>query len=340
MKAAVYYSNNDVRVEEMPVPEIGRGEILLKVMASGICGSDVMEWYRIKKAPLVLGHEVAGIVDKVGEGVESFAPGDRVTVAHHVPCNTCRYCLRGDHSVCDTLRTTNFYPGGFAQYLRVPAINVERGTFTLPADMSFEDATFAEPLGCVVRGLSKAGFLAGKSLLVLGSGISGLLHIKLAKALGASAVVATDINSARLKMAELAGADFALSATLDVPAKVRQVLGRPADIVAICAGSNAAVAQALESVERGGTLLFFAPGKPGETYPMPLFDLWRDNITFINTYASPPCDTLTALDLIAGKSVDVSSLITHRLGIDETASGFNLVSEAGESIKVIIKPNV
>ncbi len=339
MKAAVYYNNSDVRVEEMPTPAIGPGEMLVKVMASGICGSDVMEWYRIKKAPIVLGHEVAGVVKELGAGVDKFAVGDRVTVAHHVPCNTCRYCLRGEFSVCDTLRTTNFDPGGFAQYIRVPAINVDRGTFLLPPDMSFEDATFAEPLGCVVRGLRKAGMTAGKSLLVLGSGISGLLHIKLAKALGASVVAATDINDTRLKMAESAGADFVFNASLDVPAMVREALGRGADIVAICAGSPAAVRQALGSVERAGTLLFFAPGMPGETFPMPLFELWRDNITMINTYASPPTDTLTAIDLIAGKAVDVSEMITHRLAIGSAAMGFALVDKADESIKVIIEPN-
>jgi len=339
LKAAVYYNNNDVRVEEMPTPEIGAGEMLVKVMASGICGSDVMEWYRIKKAPLVLGHEVAGVVEKAGDGVTKFSPGDRVTVAHHVPCNTCRYCLRGEFSVCDTLRSTNFFPGGFAQYIRVPAINVERGTFTLPQDMTFDDATFAEPLGCVARGLRKAAMTAGKSLLVLGSGISGLLHIKLAKALGASCIAATDINDTRLKMAEAMGADFVFNASLDVPAMVTEALGRGADIVAICAGSPGAVKQALSSVERAGTILFFAPGMPGQTFPMPLFELWRDNITMINTYASPPVDTLNALDLMAGGVVDVSDMITHRLGIDEAAKGFTLVSEAHDSIKVIIAPH-
>ncbi len=339
MKAAVYYNNSDVRVEEMPTPDIKPGEILVKVVASGICGSDVMEWYRIKKAPLVLGHEVAGVVKKVGDGVEKFVPGDRVTVAHHVPCNTCRYCLGGEFSVCETLRTTNFYPGGFAQYIRVPAINVDRGTFILPPDMSFEDATFAEPLGCVVRGLRKARMTAGKSVLVLGSGISGLLHIKLAKALGASVVAATDINDRRLKMAEAAGADFVFNARHDVPARMREALGRGADIVAICAGSPGAVKQAMASVERAGTLLFFAPALPGETFPMPLFELWRDNITMINTYASPPVDTLAALDLIAGGVVEVSDMITHRLKMEEAAMGFALVHEADDSIKVVIEPN-
>jgi len=339
LKAAVYYNNRDVRVEEMPVPDIGPDEMLVRVEASGICGSDVMEWYRVKKAPLVLGHEVAGVVETVGRLVTKFRPGDRVSVAHHVPCNTCRYCLRGEFSVCDTLRTTNFDPGGFAQYIRVPAINVERGVFLLPDDLTFEDATFIEPLGCVVRGLRRAAFKAGMNLLVLGSGISGLLHIRLARALGAATVVATDLVDARLKMAEAAGADLVFNAGLDIPQKVREALGRGADMVAICAGSGAAIREALGSVDRGGTLLFFAPAMPGETFPMPLFDLWRDNVTLVNTYASPPVDTLTALDLIASGVVEVSEMITHRLTIDEAAHGFSLVSEAGESIKVIIEPN-
>jgi len=339
LKAAVYYNNSDVRVEEMPVPEIGPDEMLVRVEASGICGSDVMEWYRIKKAPLVLGHEVAGVVDNVGRLVTKFRPGDRVSVAHHVPCNTCRYCLQGEFSVCDTLRTTNFDPGGFAQYIRVPAINVDRGVFPIPEDMTFDDATFIEPLGCVVRGLRRAGFKAGMSLLVLGSGISGLLHIKLARALGASVIIATDLVDARLKMAETAGADFVFNARLDIPQKVRAALGRAVDMVAICAGSAPAIKQAIGSVERGGTLLFFAPAMPGETFPMPLFDLWRDNIKMINTYASPPVDTASALDLIASGAIEVSDMITHKFPIDDAARGFALVSNATDSMKVIIEPN-
>ena len=132
MRAAVYYSNNDIRIEEMPVPKIGDDELLVRIESSGICGSDVMEWYRIKKAPLVLGHEIAGVVFEAGTRVKRFKPGDRVTVAHHVPCNTCRYCLAGQYSLCDTLRSTNFDPGGFAEFIRVPAINVDRGTFIVP----------------------------------------------------------------------------------------------------------------------------------------------------------------------------------------------------------------
>ncbi len=339
MKAAVYYNNSDIRIEQIPVPEIGEEEILVRVEASGICGSDVMEWYRIKKAPLVLGHEVAGTVERTGSRVKKFKAGDRVTVAHHVPCNTCRYCLRGEHSVCDTLRTTNFDPGGFAQFIRVPGINVDRGVFLLPDVMSFEEATFAEPLGCVVRGLRKARMEAGKSVLVIGAGIAGLLHVKLAAALGASTIVATDINPFRLEAAKRFGADHALKAASDVPASVRALLGRPADIVVLSVAVPPAVTQGLQSVDRGGAVIFFAPAAPGTVFPMPLFDLWRDNVTMINTYASPPLDTMTAIDLIGSGRVGVSDMITHRLALSATPEGFALVAGAKESIKVIVEPN-
>ncbi len=136
MRVAMWYNNRDLRVEEIPIPQIGPGELLVRVVASGICGSDVMEWYRLDRAPLVLGHEITGEVVEVGEGVEQYTVGDRVAVAHHVPCNTCHYCLSGNPTVCDTLRRTNFDPGGFTEYVRLPAINVDRGVFILPDEVS------------------------------------------------------------------------------------------------------------------------------------------------------------------------------------------------------------
>lgn len=339
MRAAVYYNNKDVRVEQRPVPEIGAGEALVKIEASGICGSDVMEWYRIKKAPLVLGHEIAGTVTAVGQGVTRFKAGDRVTVAHHVPCNTCRYCLAGNHSVCDTLRTTNFDPGGFCEFVRVPAINVDRGTFILPDSVSFEEGTFVEPLGCVIRAFRMARFTPGTDVLVIGSGMSGLLHIKLARALGAGKIAATDINDFRLEAAKKAGADAVFRGDkVDVPSAVNGALGRLPGLVILCAASDPAIAQALKSVDRGGTIILFAPKEPGGTYPFPLFDLWRDNITIINSYASPPLDTQMAIDLIAAGRVAVSDMITHRLGLDMAAEGFRLAAQAADSIKVIIEP--
>ncbi|HZL07072.1 MAG TPA: alcohol dehydrogenase catalytic domain-containing protein, partial [Coriobacteriia bacterium] len=144
MRVAVYHNNSDIRIEERVVPAIGPGEILVRIRASGICGSDVMEWYRVPKAPIVLGHEVAGDIVEVSEGVTHLSVGQRVVVSHHVPCNTCRMCLRGNHTACETLHTTNFDPGGFAEYVRVPALQTERGVLLLPDDVTYEEGSFVE----------------------------------------------------------------------------------------------------------------------------------------------------------------------------------------------------
>jgi len=310
------------------------------VQASGICGSDVMEWYRRHRVPLVLGHEIAGEIVEVGPGVNTYRPGDRVTVAHHVPCFTCHYCRSGHPTVCDTLRRTNFFPGGFAEYIRVPAINVERGVFPLPPEVSFEEGSFVEPLACVVRGQRLAGLRPGHSVLVLGSGIAGLLHVQLAVALGAGRVVATDLVDYRLKAAQQLGAEAAIPATEDVPARLRQLNeGRLADLVVVCTGATQAIAQALRSVERGGTILFFAPTEPDVTIPLPVNELfWRNEVTLTSSYAGAPADYATALELIRARRVRVREMITHRLGLAETGLGFQLVAAAGDSIKVIIEP--
>jgi L-iditol 2-dehydrogenase len=340
MRVAMWYNNQDVRLEERHTPKIGPGELLVKVWASGICGSDVMEWYRIAKAPLVLGHEVAGEIVKVGEGVKKYKEGDRVTAAHHVPCHTCHYCLRGHHTVCDTLRQTNFDPGGFAEYLRLPAINVDRGVFLLPDEVSFEEATFTEPLACVLRGQRRAHLQPGHSVLIIGSGIAGLLHVQLARALGAGRVVATDIVDYRLKAAQQFGADAVIHAEEDVPARLRQVNNdRLADLVVVCTGATPAITQALHSVERGGTVLFFAPTEPGITIPISVNELfWRNDITLTTSYAGSPADYATALELIRAGRVRVQEMITHRLSLAETGLGFQLVAAAQDSIKVIIEP--
>lgn len=339
MRVAMYYNNRDVRLEEMPVPAIGAGELLVRVRASGICGTDVMEWYRVKKAPLVLGHEIAGEVVEVGERVSRFRAGDRVFVSHHVPCMECRYCLSGHHSVCDTLRRTHFDPGGFAEYIRVPKINVELGTSLLPAGMSFEEGSFIEPVGCVVRAQKFARLRAGQSVLVIGSGISGLLHIQLARAQGAARVIATDINAYRLNAAKELGADVVIHGSEDVPDRVKALNdGRLADLAIVCAGAQAAIQQALRSVDRGGTLLFFAPTAAGVEVPIPLYDFWRDEITITTSYAASPQDITEAIEWIRSRRIRVREMITHRLALAEAGVGFQLVAGAQDSIKVILDP--
>jgi L-iditol 2-dehydrogenase len=340
MRVVRYYNNRDLRLEEWPTPKAGPGELLVRVMASGICGSDVMEWYRAGKAPRVLGHEIAGMVTAAGEGVEQYKQGDRITAMHHIPCNTCHYCRSGHSTVCETLRRTNFDPGGFSEYVRLPSINVDQGVYRLPDEVSFEEATFIEPLACVIRGQRLARIQPGQSVLVIGSGIAGLLHIQLARAREAKRIVATDIVEWRLSAARRFGADATIHAKEDVPASVRQLNeGRLADTVVICTGSPTAIAQGLQSVDRGGTVLFFAPTEPGVTLPLSVNDLfWRNEITLTSSYAGDPSDCKAALELIRTRAVRVREMITHRLGLAETGLGFQVVAEAKESIKVIIEP--
>jgi L-iditol 2-dehydrogenase len=336
----MYYSNSDVRLQEMPRPEIGPSEILVKVIVSGICGSDVMEWYRIKRAPLVLGHEIAGDIVDVGNKVKNYKVGQRVFVSHHVPCMKCRYCLSDHTSTCDTLRTTSFDPGGFAEFVRVPEINQEHGVYVLPKELTYDDGSFMEPLACCVRGFRQGRYVPGMTVLVLGSGIAGLLNIKLARAYDAGRVLATDISAFRRDAAKRFGADSVFDARDDVPKLVREANGgRPADYVIVCAGSVSAIDQAFKSVDRGGTVLIFAPPMPGTLVPVPFGDLWKDEITITSTYAGGPKDFEEAMELLRTKKVVVSDMITHRLVLADAQKGFELVAKAGDSIKVIIEPH-
>lgn len=341
MRVAMYYNNRDVRLEEMEIPRTGPGEMLVQIFASSICGSDIMEWYRIRRAPLVLGHEIAGRVVEAGAGVAGFNKGDRVVATHHVPCFACHYCASGHETVCDTLLGgTHFDPGGFCEYVRLPAVNVERGTWLLPDAVTYEAATFVEPLACVLRGQRIANIQPGASVLVLGSGIAGLLHVKLALANGAGLVVATDLSPERLRLARQYGAHHALSAGADVAAEFRKLnSGRGADVVIVCAAAEAVCQQALQAIGRGGVILLFAPAPAGTVVPLAINDVfWRRDVTLTTSYAASPADCGAALELIRSQRVRVADMITHRFGLAETGKGFQLVAEGGSSLKVIIKP--
>lgn len=338
MKVAVYYSNTDIRIEERLVPEIGSGEILVKMKACGICGTDVMEWYRKPKSPRVLGHEMAGEIVKVGAGVTGYGLGDRVFVSHHVPCFECRYCVTGRESACETLHTGNYDPGGFAEFIRVPEINVKYGTFLLPDNVSFEEAAMIEPLACVGSGQKRLKITPGQTVLVIGSGISGLCHVQLAKLAGAK-VVATDINDFRLRKAVEFGADHVINAKNYSPDELRKVNeGRLADIVIVCAGADKAVADAMASIDKRGTILFFAvPQKPLE---LPSVRFWREEISVLFSYGAATDEIKEALDLIARKRFDIRKMISHQMPLSKIVEGFGLVAGAGESLKVVVVPDV
>ncbi len=324
MKVAVYYNNSDIRLEERPIPKIEDGEILVKVKASGICGTDVMEWYRIKKAPRVLGHEIAGEI--IESKSQKFRVGQRVFVSHHVPCNECKYCLDGNHTACETLHNGNYDPGGFSEYIRVPKINVINGTYTLPETISFEEGTMIEPLACVVRGQRMIDIKSNHTVLVLGSGVSGLLNIRLAKAKGAK-VIATDIDEYRLKKAKESGADEIVDVS-------KQELDVKADKIIICTGAMQAIEQAFKCIDKKGKILLFAI--PQNNISLPTVDFWRNELTITSSYGAAPDDLQQALAIIRQGRVNVKDMITHKLPLEKIQEGFRIVAEAKESLKVVI----
>jgi L-iditol 2-dehydrogenase len=339
MLAAFYYNNHDVRVEEIPKPKAGEDEVLLKVMASGICGSDVMEWYRIPKAPRVLGHEATGVITQTGANVTNVSVGDRVFVSHHVPCFQCRYCKRGSHTACQTLHTTNYYPGGFAQYVLVPKINVQYGVYKLPEAMSYEEGTFIEPLACVSRAQRISQIKADDTVLIIGGGISGILHVQLAKFRGVENIIVSDINPYRLELAKKFGAHYTVNAKDNVPAKLKELTGHLADQVIVSTGAVPAAMTAMDSVENGGTILFFAVPDPSVKLQVPINQFWRKEITMRTSYGAAPNDIEESLRTLATGEINVKDMISHRLPLTEAQEGFRLTSEAGNSLKVILLPN-
>src|SRR6266567_1766881 len=257
MLAVEYHANDDVRIVELPVPEIRVGELLVRLRACGLCASDVMEWYMKPRAPVYPGHEPVGVIAAVGEGVQGFMVGQPVFVHHHVPCMVCHFCQRGSFSQCATFRSTRLYPGGLAEFIRVPAANVQLDVLPLPADLSFEAATLIEPLACCIRGIGRASIRPGDSVLVLGAGSNGLMLGQLAQQRGAIRVIIVDPIPYRRQRALDVGIDHALDPQAGpLLEQIRAVNnGRMPDIVLVTPSKTSAMSQGLSLVGQGGTVL-------------------------------------------------------------------------------------
>jgi len=323
MKVGVYYNNSDVRLEEQPVPAVGDDDILIKVMASGICGSDLLEWYRVKRAPLVLGHELTGKIVETGKNIKKFKVGDRVFSTHHVPCGECIYCLTDHETACEVFQgTNNFEPGGFSQFLKVSGRSINTGTLKLPDDMSYETGTFIEPLATVVRAFRTIDMKPGESIMIFGAGLAGILFVKLAKVLGAGNIIVSDINEYRMTMAKKAGAGLTIPFEKDIPQFIKKNNGRLADKVVISTGAMAAAEAALKCVDKGGTVLFFAVSKPGDKIAIDFNHYWRNDISFKTCYGAAPLDNNQALELLRTGAVSVDDMITHRFKIDDICDAF------------------
>jgi L-iditol 2-dehydrogenase len=329
MKVSVWYNNKDIRIEAVPKPEPGPKEILIKVVSCGICGSDIVEWYRLPRAPLVQGHEIGAEVVEIGKAVTKYRPGDRVFVAPKVPCMKCDYCKNGHYPVCSNVKER--LPGGFAEYVVVPEYLVENGTYLLPDQITYDQSTFIEPLACVVRAQQLAGVRRKQTVMVMGSGMSGLLHVKLAKAKHCR-VIATDISQTKLEFAAKMGADIILDAAKNVPQRlVAEKIGM-ADIVILCTSAVEAVDQAWQCVDKGGVIVFFAVPHPDVNVSIPINYFWtRETRIITSYYCGPP-------DIETGK-ITVDDMITRRLPLQDVAEGFRMVMAGKESLKVIIHPN-
>lgn len=344
MLAVEYHTNEDVRVVELPVPEAGPGELLVRMRACGLCASDVMEWYMSPRAPLYPGHEAVGVVAAIGEGVpeEQFSLGQRVFFHHHVPCMVCHFCQRGSFSQCATFRATRLYPGGLAEYIRVPAQNVRLDVLPLPDDLSFEAATLIEPLACCIRGINRAGIQPGDSVLILGAGSNGLLLAQLAQQRGAGRVIIADSIPYRLQRARDIGIDYTLnpatggrnSSLLEQLLSVND--GRKADIVLVTPSSISAMELGLALVGPGGTVLLFAPSPPQATLPIKPNYLFFQEISLRTSYSAGPYETRQALELLRNGRIRPETVITHRFSLRDAAKAFRLVAHPGEALKAVI----
>ncbi len=347
MKVVKYYNNNDVRLDDYPKPDILPGEILVEVKKSGICGSDVLEYYRLAKMKkigvsyLILGHEISGDIVQIGDNVKHLKIGERVFVSHHVPCFDCHYCLQGHHTACELLHNTNFDPGGFAEYIRIPEINIKKkGVYVLNQEISYEDAVFIEPLGCVCRAQRQADVNKGQTVLILGSGVSGLLHLQLAKVRGASKVIMTDISKYRLEMAKKFRADAAFYADSDLHHLIKEVIGNKSpDVIIVCTGARSAAKQALECAGPGSKIIFFAVPPPGINIEVPINDYWRNEVTIMTSYGAAPIDLDMAYNWLLAKRINIEDLISHRFYFSQAQEAFKVVCEANESLKVILEPD-
>ncbi len=345
MKVAKLYNFNDIRIEDIPIPEIGPKDALLKTKACGICSGDVMPWYIEKKAPLVIGHEPAGEIVELGSEILNskfeilnFKIGDRVFTHHHAPCFTCRFCKRGDYVQCETWRETKIIPGGVSEYILIPQINLENDTLNLPDTLSYEDGTLIEPTACVVKALKRVHIRRGDTVLVIGLGVMGQINILLARKYGAEKIIGADMIPFRLQKAKEFGADEVIDASKSklIEAFKDLTRGEMADVVIVGPNSAEAMKQGIASVGAGGKVLFFTPAKPGETLSINPNELYFKDINIITSYSCGPTDTADALELIEQGIVRAEKLVTHRFPIEKTAEAFRLTAEAKDSLKSVI----
>ena len=346
MLAAVYRGVNDVRLETVPVPRIGPGEMLVRVHSCGVCGTDLKKISTgSHSAPRIFGHETSGVVAAVGDAVEDYRPGDRVVVFHHIPCRQCFYCQNKTFAQCATYKkvgcTAGFEPsgGGFAEYVRVMDWIVEHGTVRIPEGVSFEQACFVEPINTCMKGIEALRLRRGETVLAIGQGPIGIMLSVLAKRAGAT-LITSDLYPQRLRIGQSFGLELTIDASrTQVVEQVRELSeGRGADAVILAVGSNSLIRTAMDATRPGGRVLLFAQTQHGEAVVDPAA-ICVDEKTLVGSYSASVDLQEESVRFVMSREMDLERLVSHRFPLAEVAAGLDLAAHPQpSSMKVLIQP--
>ncbi|MEM2203588.1 MAG: alcohol dehydrogenase catalytic domain-containing protein [Sulfolobales archaeon] len=330
MKAAVVKRGGGLGVIDVEIPKPGEGEIVVKMAACGICGTDLEKIKSGTETPPILGHEVVGIVEEIGRGVKDLQPGLRVFVHHHISCGKCWYCYTGSETMCPLFKETNIYPGGFSEYFLVPRINVERGSVhILPERISWIRGTFIEPLATVIRGLSKSTYKPGYSAAVIGSGPMGLLFIMLLRSMGASEITAIDLSKTRCSAATALGADSCVH-----PESIDDL--RKHDIAILSTGNPKAIQNAFRLVRRGGEILLFGAPPPGASAELPISRIFYDEVRITPSYSASERDVETSIRILSSDKIPAERIVSHIFELERVEDAFKTALDVEKALKVIV----
>lgn len=344
MKASVCYKKNDLRTEDLPTPEISDNEVLIKMLACGLCGTDIQKIRgdSVTK-PTVLGHEVVGQIVKKGKNINNYQLGDRVITAIHVPCFTCHYCNKGHYTICEQFRTNNIDPGGFAEFIRIPELHLKHLTHKVSDNVTDEEATLIEPIACCLHGLKQADIRPDDSVLIMGAGTIGILHAQLAKIKGANKVIVSDMSEYKLQKALKVGSDYAINITeKDIISEVNQITnGQGVDVIVIAAGVSSLVSDAVNMVRRAGRIIVFSGFDKNKLVTLDASRFFKDEISIIGTYSVTPYEFPEALDLLEKRKLNTDEMITHVFPLDKLSEAIDLSTDPKQSVlKVIIKSEI
>lgn len=339
MKAAAIQDQTSIALRDVPVPVVGESELLVRMHACGICGTDLEKMRGEQITPPVLGHEVAGDVEAVGVQIKEFKKGDRIIVHHHISCKSCLFCKNGLETLCEAYPKSNLDPCGFAEFFRVPETLVRGGTvYKLPDSLSFEEGSLVEPTACCIRAITKSGISPGSNIAVFGVGPVGLTHVQLLKLGGASKIFAVDLLEPRRRMA----ADFGATQTLDpTTQKVEQMIlkgtgGEGVDFAIVATGSTKAFEQACRVVRKGGGVTLFGAPARGAMVSLDLSNLFLREINVKSSYSTSETEIRIALDLITERCITPARMITHRLPLQDVGKAFQLAADGREAVKVVV----